>query len=91
MIHSQLIQALYVVLIFLAFMMEMSHKVDTDHIFKKVGLLFIFIGSILHIAHRENPFVPAGLAFYFGIIVIRALANRYGRRSGDRRALNGKR
>lgn len=89
--YTQIISGVYVILIFIAFLMEMSHRVDTDHILKKVGLWLIAMGSILHLGEKDNHLVPIGLSLYFGIILIRAFMNKYGRRTSDRRALNGKR
>ena len=50
--YTQMISGVYIVLIFIAFLMEMSHKVDTDHILKKIGLCLIAMGSILHIGGK---------------------------------------
>lgn len=89
--YSQIISGVYIILIFIAFLMEMSYKIDTDHILKKIGLWLIAMGSILHIGGSENHLVPIGLSLYFGIILLRAFMNKYGRRTSDRRALNGDR
>jgi len=88
--YSQIANAVYVILIAIAFFMEISHKVDTDHWAKKIGLGLIVIGALLHISDKANNFIPIGISFYFGVILLRAFLNKYGRRTSDRREL-GKR
>lgn len=76
---------IYISLIIAAFGIELSTKCNTDNLLKKMALLLIILGSLLHLSGKENIYVETGVLSYFGIDLYKAYFSRK-RRKDDSRA-----
>ena len=57
---------LFISLIAIGLYIELSEKFNTRNIFTKIGIGFIIVGAIVHLAGHENLLVEYGILIYLG-------------------------
>jgi hypothetical protein len=55
-------QVIYFIILIVAGIMEFSPRFDTKNFIKKIALMLIILGSIIHLAKRDQPLAEFGLA-----------------------------
>lgn len=76
-------ELIYSLIIILAFTIELSTKVNTNNIIKKISLALIIVGCLVHLAHRDNFLIEIGLLGYFSADFIIHLMRKHNRRATD--------
>lgn len=86
---------IYILLALATLFVECSHKVNTDYILKKSGLLLIFLGCVAGYAGKKIQLaqfgqsidlIPIGALVYMASNIISSFHIRHKRRASDRRA-----
>lgn len=76
---------IYSSIIGIALLMELSSKINTNNIVKKITLCFIIVGCFIHLAGKDNALIELGILGYF----IAEIALCYlGKRRSNERAIN---
>jgi len=75
---------LYLALFGACIAVELSPKIHTDNILKKVAIGFIAVGSLVEFAGRHSLFVEIGILTYLAANLCTAYCTKPKRRSADR-------
>lgn len=62
----------YLLVLILAFMAEVSPKYNTRNLLKKIGLTLIMVSATLSLAHKPNALMEIGILFYFSANLVGA-------------------
>lgn len=74
---------IYLMLFTLCIAVELSEKINTDNIFKKVGIGFIAVGSLLAFSAKHTSFIEIGIIVYLMSNVASAYLSQRKRRATD--------
>lgn len=71
-------------LLFFVAACELSPKVDTTNIIKKIGICLMIIGALIEIAGKHNDLPIIGIAVYFSANILSAHFTMRTRRKTDK-------
>jgi hypothetical protein len=63
-------QVVYFVILIVAGIMEFSPRFDTKNFIKKIALMLIILGSLIHLAKRDQPLAEFGIALYLMVELV---------------------
>lgn len=75
---------LYLALFGAAMAVELSYKINTENILKKIGIGFIAVGALVEFAGRESLFIEIGILVYLFANICSAYCTNRKRRSADK-------
>jgi asparagine N-glycosylation enzyme membrane subunit Stt3 len=75
---------IYLLIIFSAFFSELSCKVNTESITKKIALGLMIVGCLLSMADKQNHLIYFGVLGYFAINIATSYFHREKRRISDK-------
>lgn len=75
---------LYLALFGAAMAVELSIKVNTENILKKIGIGFIAVGSLVELYGKDSNFIEYGALIYLIANLISAYCTNRKRRSNDK-------
>jgi hypothetical protein len=74
---------IYLMLFSACIAVELSERVNTDNVIKKVGIGFIAVGALVEFAGRDSAFVEIGMLTYFTANICSAYLTKRKRRESD--------
>ena len=75
--------AIYVLLFFVA-VCELSEKIDTTNIIKKIGIGVILVGGLVELYGTHNDLTIYGITIYFAAKILNAYFTKKKRRKEDK-------
>lgn len=75
---------LYLALFGAAMAVELSIKINTENILKKIGIGFIAVGSLVEFSGKYSNFIEIGVLTYLIANIISAYFTRRQRRENDK-------
>lgn len=75
---------IFLFLFILCLIIEMSPRIDTDNVIKKVGIGFIMVGSLVELYGNSTPFIIIGIALYLFALLSSAYFGGRSRRTYDK-------
>ncbi len=74
---------IYLLLFTLCIAVELSEKINTDNILKKIGIGFIAVGALIAYAGKINDLVEIGVLIYLSANICSAYCSTRKRRGCD--------
>lgn len=74
---------LYLLLFSACIAVELSERVNTENVIKKVGIGFIAVGSLVAFAGSDSIYIEIGILTYFIAIIFSAYLTSRKRRRSD--------
>ena len=71
------------ILFILCLLIELSPRINTDNILKKIGVGFIMVGALVDIAGSQSQFIEMGLVIYLVTNLLSAYVFERKRRAGE--------
>ena len=75
---------LYLAIFAACIAVELSPKIHTDNILKKIAIGFIAVGSLVEYVGRDSPFIEVGILIYLVANICTAYCTRPKRRVADK-------
>ena len=75
---------LYLTLFGACIAVELSEKINTENIIKKVGIGFIAVGALVEFAGRDSVFIEIGVLTYLAANICSAYCTKRKRRESDK-------
>lgn len=75
---------IYIALFVACIIVELSPRIHTDSVIKKIGIGFIMVGSLVELSGKNSDFVEIGVFVYMASVIFNAYLNLHKRRGSDR-------
>lgn len=75
---------LFIILILACSYIELSHKVNTDNVFEKLGVLSMVLGAGLELFNIHTHLITIGAVIYFCVLAYQACKSKHNRREHDK-------
>lgn len=75
---------IYLILFVACIVIEISPRINTDTVLKKIGIGFIAVGSLVEMYGHHSKFIAFGLIMYFMSNILESYYVKYKRRVMDK-------